>query len=150
MTPPADRAARPELTVNDQWRALALRLTVLVLPSQLLGAFVGFLPIMLLGGRVVGLPWLPGLVLVGMGLVAGAAIGRLAHPPQDHIRAAVGLSAVFGLVSFLVIRLLVQLRLPDGSSPPALVWLVGSVVVVVVQSLVVLAGWRRRSSQGLD
>jgi hypothetical protein len=150
VTPPADRTAWSDLPVGGQWRALALRLTVLVLPSQLLGAFLGFLPILLLGRRVVALPWLSGLVLLGMGLVAGAAIGRLAHPPRDRVRAAIGLTAVFGLVSFLVLRLLVQLRLPEGSSPPAVTWVVGSLVVVLLQSLAVALVWRRRASLGFD
>ncbi len=150
MTPTADRTASADLTVAGQWRALALRLTVLVLPAQVLGAFLGFLPILLLGQRVVAFPWLSGLVLLGMGLVAGAAVGRLAHPPRDHVRAAVGLTAAFGLVSFLVLRLIVQLRLPEGSSPPVMAWVVGSVVVVLVQSVVVVVSWRRRSSRGLD
>lgn len=123
---------------------------MLVLPSQLLGAFLGFLPIFLLGPRVVALPWLSGLVLLGIGLVAGAAIGRLAHPPRDRVPVAIGMTAVFGLVSFLVLRLLVQLRLPEGSSPPAMVWVVGSVVVVIVQSLVVSVSWHRRSGRRLD
>ena len=123
---------------------------MLVLPAQVLGAFLGFLPILLLGQRAVALPWLSGLVLLGIGLVAGAAVGRLAHPPRDHLRAGVGLTAAFGLVSFLVLRLIVQLRLPVGSSPPASAWVVGSVIVVLVQSLVVVVSWRRRLSRGLD
>lgn len=145
MTPPADRTARSELTLPDQWRALALRLTVVILPAQLVGAFVGFLPILLLGSSAVGLTWLSGLVLVGIGLVGGAAIGRLARPPSQHPRSAVVVAAGFGLVGFLVLRLLVQIRLPEGSAPPVLAWVVGAVVVVLVQSLVVAVLWRRRA-----
>ena len=92
----------------------------------------------LLGQLVVAFPWLSGLVLLGIGLVAGVAVGRLAHPPRDHVRAAVGLTAAFGLVSFLVLRLIVQLRLPEGSAATAVAWVVGSLVVVLVQSVVVV------------
>lgn len=136
--------------IGDQWRALALRLTVLTLPAQVVGAFVGFLPTLLLGRRVLGVWWVPSLVLVGIGVVAGLAIGRLAHPPRHQIRAAVALAAVFGLVGFLILRLLVQLRLPEGTASPALPWVIGSLVVVLLQSLVVGAVWRRRSVRETD
>ena len=139
MTPPTDSLIR------TQWRALALRLTVLTLPAQLVGAVVGFLPTLLLGRRVIGVPWVPSLVLVGLGVVGGLALGRMAHPPRDQQRAAVALAAGFGLVGFLVLRLLVQIRLPAGTPPSVLPWLIGSSAVVVLQSLVVYLVWRRRS-----
>jgi hypothetical protein len=137
-------------TIREQWRALALRLTVLTLPAQLVGAFVGFLPTLLLGRSVLSLPWVPGLVLVGIGVVAGLAVGRLAHPPRDRRRAAVALAGGFGLVSFLVLRLLVQLRQPEGTPTAVLSWVVGTLVVVLLQSLVVGLVWRRRSLQEPD
>ena len=139
MTPATDD------TIREQWLALALRLTVLTLPAQLLGAFVGFLPTLLLGRRVLSFPWVPSLVLVGIGAVAGLTIGRLAHPPRAHRRAAVALAAGLGLASFLVLRLLIQLRQPEGIPSAVLPWVVGSLVVVLLQSLVVSLVWRRRS-----
>lgn len=145
MTSPPSRA-RP--TSADQWRPLALRLTVLVLPAQLVGAFLGFLPTLLLGPRIIDVPWLSSLVLVGMGLVAGVAVGRFATPPYERERAALGLVAVFGLLALLLLRLLVQIRLPEGSSPGVLAWVVGGVVVVLLQTLVTAWLWRRRSARG--
>jgi formate-dependent nitrite reductase membrane component NrfD len=136
--------------MRTQWRALALRLTVLTLPAQLVGALVGFLPTLLLGRRLVGVPWLPGLVLVGIGVVAGLAIGKLAHPPRDQLRAAVALAAGFALVGVLILRLLVQVRLPAGTPSSVLPWLIGALVVVALQSLVVYVAWRRRSLRGTD
>ena len=144
MTSATDGATR------EQWRALALRLTVLTLPAQLVGAFVGFLPTLLLGRRVLSFPWVPSLVLVGIGAVAGLAVGRVAHPPRDHHRAAVALAAGFGLVSFLVLRLLIQLRQPEGTPSAVLPWVVGSLAVVLLQSLVVGLVWRRRSLREVD
>lgn len=144
MTPSTDASIR------GQWRALALRLTVLTLPAQLVGAFVGFLPTLLLGRRVLGLWWVPSLVLVGIGVVAGLAIGRLAHPPRDRQRAAVAVAAGFGLIGFWILRLLVQIRLPEGTPGAVLPWVIGSVVVVVLQSLVVDVVWRRRSLRETD
>ncbi len=93
---------------------------------------------------------MPSLVLVGIGVVAGLAIGRLAHPPRDQLRAAVALAAGFGLVGFLILRLLVQVRLPEGTPSSVLPWLIGSLVVVVLQSLVVCVVWRRRSLRETD
>ncbi len=133
---------------RDGWRALALRLTVLVLPAQVVGAFLGYLPLLLLGGRVIDLPWVSGLVLVGMGAVAGAAVGRFATPPEDERRTAVLLAGAYALAAFLVLRLLVEIRLPEGSSPSVLVWVVGAVIVVAVQSAVTTLLWRTRSAHG--
>ena len=144
MTPSTDGLIR------GQWWALALRLAVLTLPAQLVGAFVGFLPTLLLGRRVLGVPWVPSLVLVGIGIVAGLAIGRLAHPPRDQQQAAVALAAGFGLVGFLILRLLVQIRLPEGTPSSVLPWVIGSVVVVLLQSLAVGVVWRRRSVRDTD
>lgn len=137
-------------TIREQWRALALRLTVLTLPAQLAGAFLGFLPTVLLGRRVLSFPLVPSLVLVGIGAVAGLAVGRLAHPPRDRHWAAVALAAGFGLVSFVVLRLLVELRRPEGTPSALLPWVAGSLVVVLLQSLVVGLVWRRRSLQESD
>jgi hypothetical protein len=140
----------PGGTIRDQWRALALRLTVLTLPAQLVGAFVGFLPTLLLGRRVLSVPWVPSLVLVGIGVAAGVAIGRLAHPPRGQQRAAVALAAGFGLAGFLVLRLLVQIRQPDGTPSSLLPWVVGALAVVLLQSLVTGLMWRRRSVRETD
>jgi hypothetical protein len=90
-------------------------------------------------------PWLPTLTLVGMGGVAGLAVGYLAHPPRQPRGLAVAVAAGFGLVGFAVIVLLVRLRLPAGASS-SLTWLLGAVVVVVVQSAVVGLLWRRRAA----
>lgn len=127
------------------WRALGLRLAVVTLPAQLVGAFLGIVPTLLVGRHVLSVPWLPTLTLVGMGGVAGLAVGYLAHPPRQPRGLAVAVAAGFGLVGFAVIVLLVGLRLPAGASS-SLTWLLGAVVVVVVQSAVVGLLWRRRAA----
>lgn len=148
MTTSQHPSSRAQPTSAAQWRPLALRLTVLVLPAQLVGAFLGFLPTLLLGPRILDVPWVSSLVLVGMGLVAGAAVGRFATPPYDRGRAPLVLVAGFGLVAFLLLRLLVQIRLPEGSSPGVLAWVIGGVVVVLLQTWVTALLWRRRSARG--
>jgi len=129
------------------WRALCLRLAVLTLPAQVLGAFVGGLPTLILGARVLDAPWVPSLVLVGMGGVTGLAVGLLAHPPRDRWRSAVALAAGFGLAGFVILRILVQVRLPPGSPTTVLPWLIGPVVVLLVQSILVALLWRRRTQR---
>ncbi|HYI56437.1 MAG TPA: hypothetical protein VEX57_20890 [Microlunatus sp.] len=128
------------------WRALGLRLAVVTLPAHLVGAFLGIVPTLLVGRHVLSVPWLPTLTLVGMGGVAGLAIGYLAHPPRQPRGLAVAVAAGFGLVGFAVIVLLVRLRLPAGVASSSLNWLVGAVVVVAVQSAVVGLLWRRRAA----
>jgi hypothetical protein len=106
---------------------------------------LGFLPTLALGRQVLTVPWMPSLVLVGIGAVAGLAVGLLARPPRHQWAPAVVVAAGYGLVGFAVIGLLVRLRLPDGAAPSALSWLIGAVVVVGLQSLVVALAWRRRA-----
>lgn len=134
--------------LSSDWRALCLRLAVITLPAMLVGAFVGFLPTIVLGARVLALPWLPSLVVVGMGAVSGLATGLLAHPPRGRLAAAAAVAAGFGLGGFLLLRLLVQVRLPAGSMTTALPWIMGGLLVVVVQSIVVVLLWRRQVARG--
>ncbi|HEY5786037.1 MAG TPA: hypothetical protein VIT65_14800 [Microlunatus sp.] len=131
--------------VTDQgWRALGLRLAVVTLPAQLVGAFLGIVPTLLLGRHVLSVPWLPSLVLVGMGGVAGLAVGLLAHSPRRRRGPALAVAAGFGLVGFALIALLVSLRLPPGVGPSGLTWLLGALIVVAIQSIIVALLWRRR------
>ena len=76
----------------------------------------------------------------------GLAVGLLAHPPQDRWRSAVALAAGFALAGFVILRILVQLRLPPGSPTTVLPWLIGPVVVLLVQSILVALLWRRRTA----
>ena len=130
---------------DSGWRPVFLRLAVLTLPAQLVGALLGFVPTLALGRRVLTVPWMPSLVLVGIGVVSGVAIGLLARPPRHQWAPAVAVAAGYGLVGFAVIGLLLRLRLPAGAAPSVLTWLVGAVVVVALQSLVVALVWRRRA-----
>lgn len=140
MTSDLDTSPRTDVG----WRALGLRLAVVTLPAQLVGAFLGIVPTLVLGPHVLSAPWLPNLVLVGMGGVAGAAVGLLAHPPRPR-GPALAMAAGFGLAGFAVIALLARLQLPAGVGPSGLFWLVGAVITVAVQSIIVALLWRRRS-----
>jgi len=132
---------------SGDWPALCLRLAVITLPALLIGAFLGFVPTMLLGPRTLSVPWVPSLVLVGMGAATGLAIGLLARPPRDRFAAALAVAAGYGLAGFLILRLLVQIRLPAGASTAALTWVIGGLVVVTLQSIIVGLLWRRRAAQ---
>lgn len=140
MTADLDTSTR----TDGGWRALGLRLAVVTLPAQLVGAFVGFVPALLLGRHLPSAPWLPNLVLVGMGAVAGLAIGLLAHPPRPR-GPALAMAAGFGLAAFAVIALLARLQLPAGVGPSSLFWMLGAVIAVAVQSVIVALLWRRRA-----
>jgi len=129
---------------DEGWRALGLRLAVVTLPAQLVGAFLGIVPTLLLGRLVLSVPWLPSLTLVGMGVVAGLAIGLLAHPPRRPRGLALAAAAGFGLAGFGLIGLLVRLRLPDGVGSSGLSWLLGALIAVAIQSIIVGLLWRRR------
>lgn len=133
------------VSTDQGWRALGLRLAVVTLPAQLVGAFVGIVPSLLLGDHLPSVPWLPNLVLVGMGAVAGLAIGWLAHPPRRRGPAALAMTAGFGLAAFAVIGLLARLQLPAGVGPSGLFWVLGALIAVAVQSVIVALVWRRRA-----
>lgn len=130
---------------GERWRALALRLTVPTLPAQLVGALLGFLPTLLLGRQAPTADWAPALVLVGAGAVAGWAVGRWAEPPRPGRGVALALVAAFGAVSFLIITTVAQLGVRAVATPAApLTWVVGTLVVVVLQTVVATVCWRRR------
>ena len=130
------------------WRALLVRLFVLVLPAQVLGV--------LLSGRVLTVSGLlrdhPGLasslLSVGSGALAGFAVAMLVTPVRGR-RAYVVVSGAFGLLSYLFLTVLSHVRLPEFvATPPWYTFVVGAVLVVGAQTLVALGGWafRRRSA----
>lgn len=131
---------------TSRWRALCLRLAVITLPALVVGALIGFVPTLALGARVLTATWAPSLVLVGMGAVCGLANGLLARPPHDRLAPAVAVAAGYAFAGFLILRLLVQIRLPPGSTPTILPWVIGGLVVMIMQSIVVALLWRRQAA----
>src|SRR5689334_12462719 len=116
--------SRSSPTADSPWSALCLRLTVLTLPAQVLGAVVGAVPTYALGAGTVAAPWVAALVPVAMGTAAGVAVGRLSAPPARRFPAAAAVAAGFGLASFAVLRLIAQLRVTGAPTSP-LSWLLG-------------------------
>lgn len=133
----------PVSAQDKPWSAFCLRLAVTVLPAQLVGALVGVIPTIALGASIVRVPWVAALVPLGMGALAGVAVGRLSAPPDRRLPVAAAVAAAFGLAAFAILRLLAQLRVPGASTSPS-TWLLGGLLVVLAQSVVAVVLWRRR------
>jgi Na+/proline symporter len=121
------------------WRAVVLRLFVVVLPSSVVGSFLVFslLPVSLLAAH----PNLVNLQLVGTAALPGLLVGLLVVPRAGRMPAYLGLCAGSAVVCWLVLHLIVELRLPDTYDPPWTLYLTGPLSSAGVQTLVAGLVW---------
>jgi hypothetical protein len=105
--------ARPTSNPGDAlgWPRTALRMFLLILPTQLVGS--------LLTSRLVPLdslvahPWLGWLPNALVGLLLGVVLGLVLRPSRDRLVGSVLLSAAVNLAVTVALFLVVMLRVPD-------------------------------------
>jgi hypothetical protein len=118
---------------------------LVVLPGQLLG---NFLAVAALGasGALRDRPDLSVLMIVAGALLAGVGLGLVLRPERDQIVAYAVAAAGVGIAVFVLLLGLAQLRLP-AVTPGASFgdFLLGALVVAVVQTAVALPLWWQRA-----
>jgi hypothetical protein len=127
------------------WPRVLARMLLVVLPGQLLGNFLA-VAALTASGTLRDRPGLSVLMIVVAGLLAGVGLGLVLRPERDQIVGYALAGAGVGIAVFVLLLGLAQLRLP-AISPGASVgdFLLGALVVAVVQIAVALPLWWRRS-----
>jgi hypothetical protein len=127
------------------WPRVLVRMLLVILPGQLLG---NFLAVAALGpsGVLRDRPGLSVLTIVVGGLLAGVGLGLVLRPERDQLVAYVVAAAGVGIAVFVLLLGLAQLRLP-AVTPGASFgdFLLGALVVAVVQTAVALPLWWQRA-----
>ena len=127
------------------WPRVLVRMLLVVLPGQLLGNFLA-VAVLSASGALRDRPGLSVLMIVAGGLLAGVGLALVLRPERDQIVAYVVAAAAVGIAVFVLLLGLAQLRLP-AVTPGASVgdFLLGALVVAVVQTAVVLPLWWQRA-----
>lgn len=127
------------------WRALLVRLFLVVPAAQVLGVLL-MCRVVTSSGLIRAHPGTAGHGLsLGAGIIAGLAVGVLVNPVHERLRTYVAVSAGFGFGVYVVLTLLARLQLPDGVPPP--LWstvILGALLVVGPQTLVAWRTWAFR------
>lgn len=142
---PAYGAPSRARTEPLSWPRVLVRMLLVELPAQLLGNFLA-ISALVASGALRDNPGLSILSLVAAGLLAGVGLALVLRPARDQLVAyAIGAAGV-GIAVFVLLLGLAQLRLP-AVTPGASFgdFLIGAVVVAVVQTAVALPLWWRRT-----
>jgi len=118
---------------------------LVVLPGQLLGNFLAIAALSA-SGALRDRPGLGVLMIVAAGLLAGVGLGLVLRPERDQLVGYALAGAGMGIAVFVLLLGLAQLRLP-AVSPGASFgdFLLGALVVAVVQTAVALPLWWQRT-----
>ena len=145
MSRPAYGAPAPARPERLSWPRVLARMLLVVLPGQLLGNFLA-VAVLSASGALRDRPGLSVLMIVAGGLLAGVGLALVLRPERDQIVAYVVAAAAVGIAVFVLLLGLAQLRLP-AISPGASAgdFLLGALVVAVVQTVAALPLWWRRS-----
>jgi hypothetical protein len=127
------------------WPRVLVRMLLVVLPAQLLGNFLA-ISALVASGALQDTPGLGVLSLVAAGLLGGVGLALVLRPERDQLVAYAVAGAAIGVAVFVLLLGLAQLRLP-AVSPGASAgdFLLGALVVAVVQTAVALPLWWRRA-----
>ena len=133
---PADAETMP-------WSRVLVRMVLVVLPSLLIGSFIGGIMIGVLGAQV--LRDSPGLTLLMpavAGLLAGIGLGVVFAPGRSRLAAYALLGLAITLAAYLLIFGLSLLR-ASGPLPSASVtaYVASPLIVIAVQSIVAVVTW---------
>ena len=137
----------PVRTRSDRlsWPRVLVRMLLVVLPGQLLGNFLA-VTALVASGALRDRPGLSMVMIVAGGLLAGVGLGLVLRPDRDQIVAYAVAGAGVGIAVFVLLLGLAQLRLPAISPRASLGdFLLGALVVAVVQTAVALPLWWRRA-----
>ena len=130
--------------VRLSWPRVLVRMLLVVLPGQLLGNFLA-IGALTASGVLRDRPGLSVLMIVAAGLLAGVGLGLLLRPERDQLVGYALAAAGVGIAVFVLLLGLAQLRLPAISARASVGdFLLGALVVAVVQTAVALALWWRR------
>ena len=130
--------------VRLSWPRVLVRMLLVVLPGQLLGNFLA-IGALTASGVLRDRPGLSVLMIVAAGLLAGVGLGVLLRPVRDQLVGYALAAAGVGIAVFVLLLGLAQLRLPAISARASVGdFLLGALVVAVVQTAVALALWWRR------
>ena len=133
------------------WPRVIVRMVLIILPGLLVGSFAGAIVVGALGVSVLrDQPGLTLLMPVLAGLIAGAGLGLLLKPERDRLMAYALVSIGVGIAAYLLLFGLAQLRAPAiAPAAPLSAYLLGPLIVAVVQSLLAIGLWvlrlRRRA-----
>jgi hypothetical protein len=133
------------------WPRVIVRMVLIILPGLLVGSFAGAIIVGALGVSVLrDQPGLTLLMPVLAGLIAGAGLGLLLKPERDQLMAYALVSIGVAIAAYLLLFGLAQLRAPAIAPPaPLSAYLLGPLIVAVVQSLLAVGLWvlrlRRRA-----
>ena len=98
------------------WKALPIRLLVVIPPAQILGVLaVGqFLSV---AGLLREHPGLANAFPVGSGVIVGLALGAFVTPVRGRLPTYAAFTAAFAVASFALLLALARLRVPDVVEP---------------------------------
>jgi hypothetical protein len=145
-TPPrmpayGDRA--PDDVETMPWSRVLVRMVLVVLPSLLIGSFIGGIMVGALGAQVLrDTPSLTLLMPAVAGLLAGIGLGVVFAPGRARLAGYVLLGLVITLAAYLLIFGLSLLR-ASGPLPSASLtaYLAGPLIVLALQSAVAVVIW---------
>lgn len=127
------------------WPRVLVRMLLVVLPGQLLGNFLAIAALSA-SGALRDNPGLSVLSLIVAGLLAGVGLALVLRPERDQLVASAVAAAGMGIAVFVLLLGLAQLRLPTISPRASFGdFLLGALVVAVVQTAVALPLWWRRT-----
>ena len=140
-----ERVSRLTEPSRPAWPWVLVRMLLVVLPGQLLGYFLAITALSA-SGALRDRPGLSVLITVSGGLLAGVGLGLVLRPKRDQLAAYALAAAGVGPPVFVLLLGLAQLRLPAGSPRASFGdFVLGAVVLAVVQAGVALALWWRCS-----
>jgi hypothetical protein len=125
------------------WSRVLVRMVLVVLPSLLIGSFIGGIMIGVLGAQVLrDSPGLTMLMPAVAGLLAGIGLGVVFAPGRSRLAAYALLGLAITLAAYLLIFGLSLLR-ASGPLPSASVaaYLASPLIVIAVQSIVAVVTW---------
>jgi hypothetical protein len=127
------------------WPRVLARMLLVVLPGQLLGNFLAVAALSA-SGALRDRPGLSVVMIVIAGLLSGIGLGLFLRPERDQLVGYALAGAGVGIAVFVLLLGLAQLRLP-AISPGASAgdFLLGALVVAVVETAAALPLWWRRS-----
>ena len=127
-----------------------VRMLLVVLPGQLLGNLLA-ITALAAGDALRDRPGLSVLMIVAAGLLAGVGLGLVLRPERHRLVGYALAAAGVGIAVFVLLLGLAQLRLP-AISPRASIsdFLLGALVVAVVQTAVAVPLWWQRDQDGVQ
>jgi len=140
--PPADAETMP-------WSRVLVRMVLVVLPSLLIGSFIGGIMVGVLGAQVLrDTPSLTLLMPAMAGLLAGIGLGVVFAPGRTRLAGHALLALVITLAAYLLIFGLSLLR-ASGPLPSASLaaYLAGPLVVLALQSVVAVVIWMVKANR---